>query len=389
MCRMIRRRTLSGRRSRIFAASSTILHDRQGARHRPVDGRLRGAPLRSSLSRTRVCRSWSPGQGRGRRPKSVRPSGAIAQPVAERFEREPMEQVAPMYAMGPARVQFRDKDPQGWAQFCQLLKQQSAKGHASRCVAYRSCGESIYELGDRMARLTVPTLIVAGDEDDACLEPALYMKRMISTAGLLIIPRSGHTINLRSRTCSTVHVLDFVGLVNAGRWMPRNSASVSRSAILPTAMAVSSRIGLIHRACGPYHRVWGPKGTSACRSASLSRAIIVSGDCAGQIECTQPYLRRASSRMSAPATFGMLEVRFPPPSHRSLFFCCPLPRMRRGGRQRGFRERRVGQAARMRAGGDGSPRLSRVHASPSASQQHALQGAQGGADTADAAGPRS
>jgi len=154
--------------------------------------------------------------------------------LAERFEREPMEKVAAMYAMGPARVQFRDKDPHGWEQFCELLKQQSAKGHALTMRGVQIMRESIYELGDRMARLTVPTLIVAGDEDDACLEPALYMKRMIPTAGLLIIPRSGHTINLEEPDVFNRHVLDFVTVVDAGRWTPRNPASMSRSAILPT-----------------------------------------------------------------------------------------------------------------------------------------------------------
>jgi len=154
--------------------------------------------------------------------------------LAERFEREPMETVAAMYAMGPARVQFRDKDPQGWEQFCELLKLQSAKGHALTMRGVQIMRESIYELGDRMVRLTVPTLIVAGDEDDACLEPALYMKRMIPTAGLLIIPKSGHTINLEEPDVFNRHVHDFVNVVDAGRWTPRNPASMSRSAILPT-----------------------------------------------------------------------------------------------------------------------------------------------------------
>ena len=155
--------------------------------------------------------------------------------VAELFEREPMETVAAMYAMGPARVQFRDKDSQGWEQFCELLKQQSAKGHALTLRGVQIVRESIYELGDRMARLTVPTLIVTGDEDDSCLEPALYMKRTIPTSGLLIIPRSGHTINLEEPDVFNRHVLDFVTAVDAGRWTRRNPASVSPSAILPTA----------------------------------------------------------------------------------------------------------------------------------------------------------
>jgi hypothetical protein len=60
------------------------------------------------------------------------------------------------------------------------------------------------------------------------------MKRTISTAGLLIIPRSGHTINLEEPDVFNRHVLDFVNVVDAGRWTPRNQASMSRSTILPT-----------------------------------------------------------------------------------------------------------------------------------------------------------
>lgn len=174
------------------------------------------------------------GAGYGSKPEERETFRRDCAALAERFEREPMEKVAAMYARGPARVQFRDKDPQGWEQFCELLKRQSAKGHALTMRRVQIMRESIYELGDRMARLTVPTLIVIGDEDDPCLEPALYMKRTISSAGLLIIPRSGHTINLEEPDLFNRHVLDFITAVDAGRWTPRNPASVTRSAILPT-----------------------------------------------------------------------------------------------------------------------------------------------------------
>ena len=174
------------------------------------------------------------GAGYGSKPEERETFRRDCAALAERFEREPMEKVAAMYAMGPARVQFREKDSQGWEQFCELLKQQSAQGHALTMRRVQIMRESIYELEDRMARLTVPTLIVAGDEDDPCLEPALYMKRTIPTAGLLIIPRSGHTINLEEPDVFNRHVLDFVTAVGAGRWTSRNPASVSRSAILPT-----------------------------------------------------------------------------------------------------------------------------------------------------------
>ena len=75
-------------------------------------------------------------------------------------------------------------------------------------------------------------LIMTGDEDESCLEPALYMKRMIRTSALVVIPKSGHTINLEEPEFFNRCVLDFVTAVDAGRSTPRNPASLSRSAIL-------------------------------------------------------------------------------------------------------------------------------------------------------------
>jgi pimeloyl-ACP methyl ester carboxylesterase len=156
--------------------------------------------------------------------------------MASRFESQPMKDVAAAYANGPARQQFRDKDPKGWEEFRDLLSRQSAKGHALTMRQVQMKRPSIYELGERMAQLAVPTLIMTGDEDDACLEPALYMKRIIRTSALVVIPKSGHTINLEEPDIFNRCVLDFVTTVDAGRWTPRNSASLSRSAILPASM---------------------------------------------------------------------------------------------------------------------------------------------------------
>ena len=152
--------------------------------------------------------------------------------VAERLERESMSEVAATYANGPTRQQFRDKDPQGWEAFRDLLMKQSAKGHAITMRQVQMRRPSIYELGERMAQMTVPALVMTGDEDEACLEPALYMKRTIRTSGLVVIPKSGHTINLEEPDFFNRCVLDFVTAVDGGRWTPRNPASLSRSVIL-------------------------------------------------------------------------------------------------------------------------------------------------------------
>jgi pimeloyl-ACP methyl ester carboxylesterase len=154
--------------------------------------------------------------------------------IVERFEREGMGAVADTYAMGPTRVQFLDKDPVGFKEFHELLRKGSAKGHALTMRGVQMQRPSVYELTDRMARLEVPTLVMTGDEDEPCLDPSIHMKRTIPMAGLVIIPKSGHTINLEEPDAFNRAVLDFVTAVDAGRWPRRNPDSLSASAILRT-----------------------------------------------------------------------------------------------------------------------------------------------------------
>jgi len=156
--------------------------------------------------------------------------------TAERFERDGMKVAGDFYAKGPTRVQFMDKDPAGWQEFYEALVGGSARGHALTLRGVQMTRPSIFDLGDRLERLDVPTLIVTGDEDDPCLEPAVFMKRRIPTAGLVVLPKSGHTINLEEPEMFNRAVLDFLTAVDAGRWTRRNPASQTGSAILPPGM---------------------------------------------------------------------------------------------------------------------------------------------------------
>jgi pimeloyl-ACP methyl ester carboxylesterase len=153
--------------------------------------------------------------------------------VVKRFEDEGMARVADWYSRGPTRVQFLDKDPKGWQEFHDRLAAGSARGHALTMQGVQMKRPSVFDLGDRMEALRVPTLVVTGDEDEPCLEPALFMKRKIASAGLVVLPRAGHTINIEEPEAFNRAVLDFLTAVDAGRWGLRNPASVSASAILP------------------------------------------------------------------------------------------------------------------------------------------------------------
>ena len=78
-----------------------------------------------------------------------------------------------------------------------------------------------------MRALKVPTLIVTGDEDDPCLEPALLMKRSITTSALAVIPSSGHTINIEEPEEFNRLLFNFLSAVDMGAWRERDSRSTS------------------------------------------------------------------------------------------------------------------------------------------------------------------
>ena len=151
----------------------------------------------------------------------------------KRFEADGMTKVAALYARGPTRVQFIDKDPGGWQEFHDKLAAGSAEGHALTMRGVQMKRPSVFELEAEMRKLDVPTLIVTGDEDDPCLEPAIFMKRGIRSSGLVVLPKSGHTINLEEPDAFNRAVLDFLTAVDGGRWPLRNPASQTGSAILP------------------------------------------------------------------------------------------------------------------------------------------------------------
>jgi pimeloyl-ACP methyl ester carboxylesterase len=136
-------------------------------------------------------------------------------------------EAAARYALGPTRVQFQNKDPRGWAEFAQQLAEHSPKGQALTMRGVQMRRPSLYELVEDMKRISVPALIVTGDEDDPCLEPALLMKRSIPSCGLVVLPRAGHTINIEEPEAFNRALFEFFTLVDEGRAAPRDPRSLA------------------------------------------------------------------------------------------------------------------------------------------------------------------
>jgi pimeloyl-ACP methyl ester carboxylesterase len=149
--------------------------------------------------------------------------------VAKTLLDEGMEKFAGKYAYGPTRVQFENKDPRGFAQFKKELGEHSALGSANTQVGVQGQRPSLYDLLDKMRALTIPTLILTGDEDWPCLAPSVLMKREIPSAALAVMPNCGHTINIEDPDQFNRIVGDFIVQVDAGRWPKRDPRAMASS----------------------------------------------------------------------------------------------------------------------------------------------------------------
>jgi pimeloyl-ACP methyl ester carboxylesterase len=162
------------------------------------------------------------GCGYGAAPDKRAQFAAEAEAVAKEFEQQSAAKAAEAYALGPTRVQFQNKDPRGWREFATQLSEHSTTGAARTLRGVQARRPSLFDLIDKMTAMTVPTLIMTGDEDWPCLEPALLMKRSIATAALVVMPNAGHAINLEDPASFNQHIADFLHTVDVGSWRKRD-----------------------------------------------------------------------------------------------------------------------------------------------------------------------
>jgi pimeloyl-ACP methyl ester carboxylesterase len=80
---------------------------------------------------------------------------------------------------------------------------------------------TVYDVESELRTMQPSVLIMLGDEDEPCLGPGLFMKRLIPNAGLVIFPKSGDAINLEEPAWFNEFMLDFLTAVEQGQWPSR------------------------------------------------------------------------------------------------------------------------------------------------------------------------
>jgi pimeloyl-ACP methyl ester carboxylesterase len=133
------------------------------------------------------------------------------------------------YRNAPNRIQLEHKDPRGFREFFQRFAEHSALGHANTLLGVQMKRPTIYSFERQLARMTVPTHVVVGDEDESSLGPGLFIKRVCPAARLTIVPATGHVVNVEEPDFFNRITEDFLTLVDSGRWQPRDPRSLNKS----------------------------------------------------------------------------------------------------------------------------------------------------------------
>jgi 3-oxoadipate enol-lactonase len=145
--------------------------------------------------------------------------------LAEDYIKLGTPKVVETYGLSPARIPFVVKDPRGFEEFNRMFSEHDALGCSNTMRGFQAERPSIYDFEDRLRKVTVPTLIVVGDEDEPCMEPSFLLKQWMPTSGLVVVPKTGHVVNQEEPAIFNAAVADFIARVEAGRWPARDPRS--------------------------------------------------------------------------------------------------------------------------------------------------------------------
>lgn len=155
--------------------------------------------------------------------------------MARRFEELGTPEAIKPYQIGPSRVQFQNKDPRGFAHFCAEFAKHSALGSANTLRGVQAKRPSVYSLERGLRNLKVPLHMMSGDEDNNCLEPGIFIKRVCPSAWFTVVPGTGHAVNVEEPDLFNRLTAEYFAQVDSGRWRPRDPRSLVKSTMAKRA----------------------------------------------------------------------------------------------------------------------------------------------------------
>jgi pimeloyl-ACP methyl ester carboxylesterase len=164
------------------------------------------------------------GYGSSADPKKVEEARAASREIGKMFAEKTMEESARIYGDGVVRQAHKNKDPRGYAHFVKMLSEHSLLGHSLTMLNLQAKRPSLWEMEADLKKFKPPLLIVVGDEDDWCVDGSIYLRRTVPTAGLAVIPRTGHTLTSEEPDKFNAALAELFADAERGRWLAHKPA---------------------------------------------------------------------------------------------------------------------------------------------------------------------
>ena len=216
---------LAGARARRHSQRARRPEDRARPYRRPLDGRERHAALRPHLSaarafahlRWRRLRLASGAHMRRFQQDSRTNAETHSEARHGAFRRHAM-------AIGPARVQFQNKDPRGFDEYLRQFNEHSALGSTNTLLGVQSRRPSFYDMSAELAKLTVPLLVMTGRRGRAEHRGERFVKRCAPDRG----PRRAAEQRAWHQPRRAGALQPAAGEISSTRWKPDAGARATR-----------------------------------------------------------------------------------------------------------------------------------------------------------------
>jgi len=127
-----------------------------------------------------------------------------------------IEHATRTYANGPTRLTFKRKNPRGWQDFVEhMATSLDPLGASLTLRGIQAKRPSLHDMTHLLREVTLPVMIVVGDEDTPALEPSIFLKKTLPNAALWVFPRSGHAVNTEEPDLFNRALFDFLATVES------------------------------------------------------------------------------------------------------------------------------------------------------------------------------
>jgi pimeloyl-ACP methyl ester carboxylesterase len=154
------------------------------------------------------------GAGTSDRDRWLAGARALADDIAARGTAQALVSIE----QAPQRAIFQAKDPRGWQDFLALLHDLSPVAAEKLMRITLTDRLPVTALKEKLAGMTLPVLVMTGDQDFPSHEACRFIRDHAPHAGLAMLPMCGHAMNLEEPMLFNQMVSDFLSAVDAGRW---------------------------------------------------------------------------------------------------------------------------------------------------------------------------